>query len=282
MIEVLTTGLISSIQDKGRFGFKHFGVPVSGAMDQYAMQLGNQLLNNELNAAVLEFALSEPRLMFHTPTLIVLTGGAFEATVNGEKIMQNKPHLITANSQLEIGATKGGTYGYLAVKGGFQTPLVMNSRSQYKPITETATLVKGQQLNTLKNLPDTVEQNAQIKWSGSYFTSTQLPILKAPEFEELSAENQKKILSANHKISHTISRMGYRLEGNTIGLPEIKTNPVMPGTVQLTPSGQLIVLMRDAQTTGGYARIFQLTEQGINQLAQQLPGTFITFKLVEE
>ena len=281
MIQVLKSGLYTTIQDLGRFGYRGYGVPVSGAMDQYHFQLANQLLNNETHAAVLEVTLQGPKLLFKADTQIVITGADLSPMLNESPIQNNAIISIRKGDVLNFGKRQYGTRAYIAIKDGFQTPKVMNSRSFYNNVTECSILKTNDSLayNALES-PKTPSY-INLKPHKALFTSSALNVFKGPEYDLLTKDQQSQI--DNNVFSIGINnRMAYQLS-ETIpnDLPSIITSAVLPGTVQLTPSGKLIILMADCQTTGGYPRVLQLSQKSINLLSQKLTGDTIKFKVLE-
>lgn len=282
MVEVLKTGLYDSIQDLGRFGYQQFGVPVSGAMDQYSAKLANAILGNRSHDALLEFTLIGPRLKFHSDTVICLTGMACHAEINNQSVENNRYITVKTNDELSFGAREFGCRGYLAVLGGFQTEIIMESKSCYNIVTEQPRLRSGAILPILKLLIQTKKPNANIKVPKAHFETSELEVFKSIEFDRLSRGQKNQLFSNEFTISKDSNRMAYQLNetiANT--LDGIITAPVLPGTIQLTPYGQLMLLMRDCQTTGGYPRILQLSEMSINRLSQKTPGQKFRFKLLE-
>lgn len=281
-IEVMTTGLYSSIQDQGRIGFRKYGVPTSGVMDEQSATMANHLLNNKASASVMEITMTGPKLFFSNPTLIAITGADISPKKNDDPIARHKVIAMNTGDVLSFGALQLGLRCYLAVKGGFQTPIVMNSYSYFSGVTRDKMIEKGDQLPIM---PYASAQHhfAGIKPDESFFNSPDLMCTKGPEFELLSLEHQKEIFEDHFTVSQDNNRMGYRLDSPLLQYPSnynMLTSSVLPGTVQLTPSGKLIVLMKDCQTTGGYPRILQLTQQGINKLAQKKAADQISFALI--
>ncbi len=282
MIEVVSTGIYSSIQDQGRLGYRNIGVPLSGVMDSYSANLANALLNNHKQCAVLETTFVGPVLRFHQETFIAITGADCLPKINGKPICLNSAHKVLKGDILSLGNTITGIRNYLAVAEGFQSEFVLNSRSYYAGITENQTLIKGQfikisKLNTLIiNRTKTTPGNTCSKQQS-------IEVTKGPEFNLLDKKSQDTLFRRKFKISNQSNRMAYQFESNGCHnyseTQEIITSSVQPGTVQLMPSGKPIVLMRDCQTTGGYSRVLQLTEKAINQLAQKRPNDFVFFTL---
>jgi allophanate hydrolase subunit 2 len=170
-------------------------------------------------------------------------------------------------------------YGYLAIQGGFLAPTVLSSVSFYDGITPIERIRKGDKLfydlNWKKSneVVDLAENLEKINYSDPF-----LVVMKGPEFDGLCDQTRFLLENDQFVLSSEINRMGYRLTANeALKGAEILTSPVQPGTIQLTPSGQLIVLMKDGQTTGGYARILQLSATSLSKLAQKRPGDTIKF-----
>lgn len=284
MVDVKSAGLYSSIQDRGRFGYRKFGVPVSGAMDLYSAKFANALLNNHLDCAVLESTIIGPKLIFNEPTFIVIAGAECELKINRQSANLNTVIKINSGDTLKIGKIIGGVRNYIAVAGGWQTPLVLNSRSYYSGVTKDAILKSGDQLAVASPGIEIINRTT-VKFHPTHININELQVTKGPEFDLLDQQPAQTLLNQTFKISSQSNRMAYKLERKTgqlqnLNAKEIITSSVQPGTVQMTPTGELIVLMRDCQTTGGYARVLQLSESSINQLAQKPIGSRISFKLL--
>ncbi len=280
MVKVINAGFYSTIQDLGRNGFQKFGVPVSGTMDNISARLANALLGNNKNDAVLEISMTGPALQFNCDTIICIAGADFYPKLNNNPIKVNHAICVKEHDVLSFGSPKYGFRCYMAVSGGFQTEMVMNSRSMYKDITSHNVLSVNDELPILENTANTEKTNASLKVDNTNFTSKEIQVFKAPEFELLTKKQQEQLLSEEFTISKDNNRMAYQLvETLKNTLKPIITSLVLPGTIQLTPSGKLIVLMRDCQTTGGYPRILQLSESAINILSQKFTGNIIHFKI---
>lgn len=281
MINVLKPGFYSSIQDGGRFGYQDYGVPISGAMDKKAFHLANALLGNDENLPALELTMTGCKLEFDCSTRICITGANMNPIINGVAFKNNKPIVVGAGDELNFGKLESGFRAYLAVMGGFKTEIVMGSSSMYKGVTKDFILKKGDFLDIKPIAEDHASTHSSIRASTSYITNSTIEVYKGLEFHLLSKEQQALLFNNKFTISKDNNRMAYQLEEpleNT--LKPIITAPVLPGTVQLTPSGKLIVLMRDCQTTGGYPRILQLQESAINTLSQKYTGNNIRLKLI--
>ncbi|MGM0933219.1 MAG: biotin-dependent carboxyltransferase family protein [Bacteroidota bacterium] len=278
-IEVLHPGLFSSIQDFGRRGFQKYGVPFSGAMDRLALKTANLILRNKADAAVLEITQMGPKLKFSAPTKIAISGAYLSPKLNDSEIENNEVIKIEPGDVLSFGRPLKGSRAYLAIAGGFQTEKTLDSRSWYEGITVFQKLEKGHRLPYSAVSGEVKETYASVKFDSSYLDTSELRVFPGAEYDRLPQELKTTLLKNNFSISKNNNRMavqlGEKLENE---LEPIITGPVLPGTVQLTPGGNLIVLMRDSQTTGGYPRVLQLSEHSLNILAQKKTGEEVHFK----
>ncbi|MDT0555066.1 biotin-dependent carboxyltransferase family protein [Patiriisocius hiemis] len=273
MFKVLRVGIQTTIQDNGRFGYRKYGVPVSGCMDSYAATIANRILGNELSYPLIEFAMLGPKLLVLEPCTICITGPEVIATINGEALTTYKEVFLTKGATLDIKQVRGGMRGYIAVKGGISCRSVLESSSFYRELTSQNAILKDT-IITPANKSKSV--NKFLKHDTSYILSNKIEVSKGPEFDLLSKTTKEKLINWDFTISSQSNRMAILLETKkTIKGGQIISSPVQPGTVQLTPSGKLIVLMRDAQTTGGYYRILQLSENAINTISQKMPTSKI-------
>lgn len=279
MIKVLKPGFYTSVQDTGRAGYRKMGVPVSGAMDAFSAVLANRLLNNDDNAAVVEMTMTGPTLEFTEPTHIVITGAEMKPAVNDEQIPHNRVVKIKPGDVLSFGKLQRGFRAYLGIKKGVRIEEVLGSRSLYMPVTKTARIVEG---NTLPYKPfnGDIENLIEIKVDNEFLFDSHIDAHPGPEYGLLTEADKERIQTVEFKISPQNNRMAYQLEehlsDNDLG---IITSATLPGTVQLTPSGKMIVLMRDCQTTGGYPRILQFTERSVSVLAQKRTGETINIRV---
>jgi len=281
MVKVINPGFYTTIQDLGRFGYEDYGVPVSGVMDCYSAQFANALLNNDKNDAVLEITMTGPTLEFNNQTSICISGADMSPELNDLGIKLNSAIAVKPNDILSFGKLKHGFRSYLAVAGGFQSEVMLKSRSMYKNVTSKFKIEASDGL-TIEELESIAsDKHALLKFDPEMFTSNTIEVFRGPEFELLTSVQQDRLFNQEFTISNFYDRMAYQVEERfENNLKPIITSLVLPGTVQLTPSGNLIVLMRDCQTTGGYPRILQVRESSINCLAQKFKGQSIRFKLL--
>ncbi|MAM17960.1 MAG: allophanate hydrolase [Gramella sp.] len=281
-IEVLQPGLFTSLQDRGRFGFQNFGVPRSGVMDLYSMKIGNLILGNQPDAAVLEFTFQGPELKFLNDAQVTLSGGEFMASLDGKAVSRFEVLNIPAGSILKIGPTKNGLRGYMGIKNGFSEEKIMESHSWYEGITQKSRLVKGDFLYFTAVNNEISASHAALKPQMAYLNTDEIVVFAGPEWENVPVELQQEILKQEFTLHQSSNRMAFRVnEKISNALEQIVTGPVIPGTVQFTPGGDLIILGNDCQTTGGYPRILQVSEKGLQVLSQKIPGKKFRFKLEE-
>ena len=279
MIKVLKEGLFTTIQDIGRFGYKNIGVPVSGSMDQTSAKLANLLLGNDESSAVLEMTLVGPTLEFMNDTYISITGADMNPSLNKQKVLQNKPLFVNKGDILYLSHSSNGMRSYLGIKGGFNSEKKLGSKSFYKGITKREKLIKNDKIKFAKVTSSPMKINKSIN-DFKINRKNKINVFKGPEFDLLDSNSKDIIFNTDFTIGIN-NRMGYNLvEPIENSISSIISSPVMPGTVQLTPSGRLIILCRDCQTSGGYPRVLQLDKSSIDSLSQKTIGETIKLKLV--
>lgn len=284
-IEIISSGLCTTLQDKGRFSFLDQGIPTSGFMDTAAAHLANLLLGNPVENTLVEMMLLGAKFKVNAPVSIAITGANMNPKVNGVSVALNKVIKIPAMSVVSFSGASSGMYTYVAFSGVIEVPSVFKSTSTYLPAAiggvDGKTLLKGTLL-TVKDVK-IVNENAKVKTS-VYQKEVVVDCLKGPEWEHFSIESQTQFLNTSYTVSKNSNRIGIRLEGNSINMPvvdEIISSGIIKGTVQITKAGNPIVMMADAPTTGGYLRIVNLTEKSINQLAQLQVGGTVVFRIAE-
>ncbi|MFX0557957.1 biotin-dependent carboxyltransferase family protein [Maribacter sp. CXY002] len=279
MLKVLKSGFYTTIQDLGRFHYRNKGVPVSGVMDHISVHKANSLLENQESASVLEITMTGPTLIFEEDTFIVLAGANMSATLNNKPIHNYKVYSVDIGDILSYGKLENGFRSYLAIKDGFQIKSVLGSMSFYKPITNENRIKDGD------IIPYGPKKFFQPKISeyktDSLLEETILEVFRAPEFDLLNDKQLEALFANDFTISKENNRMAYQINESIVGHEiSMLTSGTLPGTVQLTPSGKIIILMMDGQTTGGYPRITQLSDKAISILAQKKEGDTISFKLI--
>ena len=303
-ISVLKPGMLSTLQDSGRHGFQHFGVPVSGAMDAFSHRLANLLVGNKSDEATLELTLRGPRLRFERDALIALCGADLTPAIDGVDVAQAKPLRVRAGAMLDFGAGLTGCRAYLAVHGGFAVPAVMGSRSTYeranigglhgRALREGDVLPIGHSQVTpypaLASALAVSKMNfAAPKWAVNQHleklarTPQIVRIVAGRQWDAFAPAARDTLTSEEFRLAPDSDRMGCRLEGAALsvhGIEEMLSEAVSFGTIQIPRSGQPIVLMADRQTVGGYPKIAEVISVDLWLLAQLCPGERLRFELV--
>jgi antagonist of KipI len=289
-IKVLKSGLLSTLQDLGRFGYRKDGIIVSGAMDSLALRTGNLLVGNPEAEAALECTLAGPRILFESEQLIAITGADLSAVIDNVPLQMWRPVLVKKGSVLSFGAAMKGCRTYLSVSGGFSVPKVLGSRSTY--LRAGFGGWKGRAWQPGDYIPfRSVYKDTLIDFNWSCDLSSFYPdlndhiirVIKGPEYELFSEGSIKAFFEQEFQLRNESDRMGYRLEGAELTLEtpqEMISSAVSFGTVQVTSKGDPIVLMADHQTTGGYPRIAQVVTADFSKLAQLRSGQKIRIELV--
>ena len=276
MIKVIQTGLFTTIQDGGRHGYRNIGIPTSGFMDQENAWAANIIVDNDREESLFEITLTGPTLIFNCNYVISLTGGDFNPLINELPVKMYQPINVKLGDTLKINNTKNGARCYLAISGGIDVKSIFGSKSFFSNISESYYLRKGDEIKISNNSNSKILKKNKFKFK----LKKSMDVFKDPEFDLLSIK-VKKMLFKNEFTIRTNSRMGYNLEEKVqIGIKSIISSPVMPGTIQLTPSGKMIILHRDCQTTGGYPRILQLNKSSLNHLSQIKSNEKIKFSLI--
>ena len=272
-LEFIQPGLYTSLQDQGRTMGRNWGVPQGGAMDRLSARRANLKLNNAPNLPVLEITGMGPTFRAHGNGQLALAGASIAVFQNHQKLDDPEIFNFQNGDILKFGNTSGGFRTYLSIQNGFKTKSLFGSVSPVAGISPAMRFKKGDLLyfEASTPLPTT---NARLKKSLLLKDKT-IKTMAGPEYKNLSAHQQSILKETTFTISPTSSRMAYSITPKIDILQHsisLLTSPVVPGVVQLTPAGQLIVLMRDAQTTGGYPRVLVVTEEGLNRLGQMRGG----------
>ncbi len=266
--EIIKPGLYASLQDKGRVGMAYYAIPSSGVMDRQSAKLANALVGNPPTNPVIECCLSGPSIKFYNPTTIALTGSPMSWAINGKSTRTNSALTIMEGDILSSKFATANLYAYIAIQGNIETTLSYKSCSVYPPAElghqggrpfQSGDLLHWHISNTLSNLIPVQR-----------IFSSKIPIIKGPEFYFLSEESQELLTASRWSKSVDSNRMGARLSGPKLTANNILQDsvPVLPGHIQLPPSGQPIVVLQDGQTTGGYPRIGFIDSNGLDDFNQ--------------
>ena len=302
-IRIVKSGLQVTVQDLGRYGHQDLGVPVSGAMDDWSARLANLMVGNAPDEAVLEVTLHGLALLFEKEHLVAVTGGGATIRVNDEEVPMGRSILVKPWSAMRFHPSRTGFRSYMAVAGGIRVITVMGSRSTYLPahiggyhgraLEEGDVLSVNEERSALSRAmacrllgPD--KEYRSTRWSlspahGPDLFCRAVRFLPGPEWGWLTEAQQKRFCTQPFVVTSRSDRMGYRLRGQPL-LPEqpreMVSSAVTRGSVQLTHEGHPVLLMADAQTTGGYPRIAQVAAVDLPVCAQYRPGDRILFKPV--
>ena len=302
-LRIIRAGLLTTVQDRGRYGLQHLGVVVCGPMDPVAFELANALVGNRDGEAALELTLLGPEIEFGCDALVALCGARFDATLAGRALPLDRPVFVEKKSILKTGRALAGSRAYLAVAGGIATAPVLGSRSTYLPAggggLEGRLLRAGDGLPLFQNSPDFAFKRYK-KFSskkelagGIRSVSWSAPALTLPEREPIvihamegrhhahfDAAARRAFFEATWKVTPDSNRMGFRLAGPVLAraeADEILSEPACLGTVQVPANGLPIALMADRQTTGGYPKIAEIAAADVPRLAQLAPGGMVQF-----
>lgn len=271
----------TSLQDEGRLTGAQFGIPTAGAMDQKSFRWANHILQNSPHSVALEMVQPGLRIQFDQACQIALAGAQVAVSLNQTPLVNSSLISIAAGDLLEVGPFLSGSRLYLCIQGGFQVERYLSSGSDFESITSSSKRSTQDVLSYL-TIPQPHSLGAKPKWETSWFESPEIEAYRGADWTLLSSAQQELIHSTTFHLSKFSNRMGIQLEELLPNqLEDLPTNPVFSGTVQLTPGGKIIVLMRDAGVTGGYPRILHLTEEGQSKLAQKRVGDSIRFQLMD-
>jgi biotin-dependent carboxylase-like uncharacterized protein len=285
VIAVVKPGLLTTVQDEGRPGYRAFGMPLAGAIDRRALATANLLAGNEPGAAALELTFLGGQFRFDRGALAALAGADMGAALDGEPVAPWSSFRVGAGSTLALGQATAGVRCYLAVRGGIEVPLVLGSRSTYARARvgghQGRALVAGDALAVGKARgPEPAPRVLGPGEAPATGGEARLRVLPGPQQDRFSPEAIEAFHATAWRVTPENDRMGYRLEGpplRHLAGADILTDPLVPGAVQVPGSGQPIVLMADCQTSGGYAKIAAVIGPDLRRLAQARAGDAVRF-----
>ncbi|KAA5543450.1 5-oxoprolinase subunit C family protein [Adhaeribacter rhizoryzae] len=302
-LKILKPGLLTTIQDTGRLGYRQAGITTSGATDLMALRLANLLVANPSDAPALEITLTGPTILFEVDCLLALTGANLGPTINGQPVKMCRPVYVTAGSLLAFQKPISGYRAYLAVASSFKLPQILGSYATYLraalgglqgkalqtnniiPLNQPAAIARQLMLFLQKKAANTGFAAATWTLNASFYPNLApnavIRVIKGPEYEWFTPEAQRLFWETPFRVTPESDRMGGRLQGPVLHLrqpQELLSTAVTFGTVQVPPRGNPIVLLSDHQTTGGYPRLAQVITADFSVLAQVKPGALIWFK----
>lgn len=253
-MKLIKRGLLDTWQGLPIYGLQHEGIPPGGAMDTFSLQIANALVGNDVYDKVLEMHFPAGVYQFETSTLLAICGADFTACVDNVEVPLNQPIKVPPGAILSCKKPVSGQRVYVATR-----PL------------------QDEQVSRVKILPWSMNPE-------NVFTEEPIRILCGREWDQIKACSQQLVLSKSFAISPTSNRMGYQLIQEplkTLASQNLLSSAVTAGTIQLLPSGQLVVLMAGHQTTGGYPRLAHVISADLPRLAQKGPGDSLRFTLTD-
>lgn len=280
-IRIVLGGPSTTVQDLGRRAQRD-GVPESGAMDSYAARLANLLVGNKEDCAVLETTLAGPVLVFQRSATVALGGGDFGASIDGEPLAPWHAVPVRTGATLNLGNAQRGCRACVAIAGGIDVPMVLGSRSTFLPGRFggfDGRVLRAGDVLALGEPAGHIGRRALAPALRPVHEPT-IRLIAGEHLESLDDRSREALFGDGLRISARSDRMGYRLEGAALRLRapvEIISTAVTMGTVQVTPSGESILLMADHQTTGGYPMVGHVATVDLGAVAQLRPGDAIRF-----
>ena len=283
-LHAVAPAAFATVQDTGRIGWRRFGLTAAGPMDAEALAAANALVGNPLEAAVVEFAHAggEWRLA-GADRRVAVTGGSFAVTIDGHPVRPHTSATLRAGQTLRIGGARDAVWGYLAVAGEMLLPKEFGSRATH--VRSGIGGLHGRFLQAGDALPlapggDRKGPEQTLAWR---FQSTDGPIrvVLGPQQDHFTAEAVAELLSGCYEVTWQGDRMGYRLQGpplTHVGWFNIVSDELLPGSIQVPGNGQPIVMLMDAQTTGGYPKIATIISADLGRFAQRRPRSTVRFQ----
>jgi antagonist of KipI len=285
VIVVVRSGLMTTVQDRGRFGLQHLGVPPAGPMDALSFRIANLAVGNDAGEAALEVTLKGPELRVERDATFAICGADLSPTLDGGAVPLGVPHTARAGAVLAFGERRWGARAYVAVRGGIDVPVVLGSRATSLqarlPGVTGRTLKAGDVLAIgdrvgLRGLPERF-------WPGTgpALAPVVVRFLRGPDDDRFEDAAIERFTASTYRIEPQSNRMGYRLDGPPIAIRNGGSFPSEGspmGSIQVPPSGQPILLMADRQTTGGYPRIGTVITADLSIAGQLAPGDELRFE----
>ena len=298
MLKVLAPGVLTTVQDRGRFGFAKYGVGPSGAMDQRALRITNLLLGNDDGAAALEVTAGGLRLEFMDRAVIAAGGADVEIAISGVEVPAWRAVHVQKGAVLELGSIRWGWRTYVAVAGGVDVPVIMGSRSTHARSGFGGLDGRALRAGDILRIGRTgrPEEYMHVDGAGGpvpfalsdrflddparLYNMDRVRIVRGPHWDMLDDNDAAALVSATFHVSERSDRMGYRLSGRSLGSvrgTELISTAVTTGTMQVPPGGEPILLLADRQTTGGYPMVAHVITADLGAVGQIRPGDEIRF-----
>lgn len=286
-IKILNPGLLTTIQDKGRWGYQKFGMSVAGVMDDFATRVANMLVGNEEYEAVLETTFLGVEMLFDCDEVISVTGANMNPKINGYPVPMWTSLYVKAGDKFSSSGSVSGLRSYIGFSRGIDVPEIMGSKSTFTRGNLGG--FEGRKLNK----DDEIKLGEKVLTNyGSYLPDLYKPIygkdntirvVLGPQDDYFGEDAIKVFLDSIYTITSEADRMGYRLDGpkiEHISGADIVSDGVVFGSVQVPGHGSPIIMMADRQTTGGYTKIATVITPDLSKLAQMSPGNTMNFEMV--
>ncbi|MDU3009966.1 biotin-dependent carboxyltransferase family protein [uncultured Peptoniphilus sp.] len=285
-IDVINGGILTTIQDSGRYGYQELGIPTSGVMDDYNYRLANILVGNKLDEAVFEMTFFGPTLKFNENLIIAITGSNMNPKINGELAPMYETIKVKKGDTLQFGKVNEGIRSYLAFGGSIDVPIVNGSKSTHIKTKmggiEGRALKAKDEINIKKSKEETMRKIPE-KYIPKISHCNILRIVLGPQDDFFTEKGIHDLFrSGGYQVTKDFDRMGIRLKGTAIEHKEtadIISDGTTFGSIQVPANGQPIILVADRQTTGGYTKIGNVITADLHKLAQM---TFLDKVLFQE
>lgn len=290
-ILIVNPGLYTTVQDRGRKGYQEYGMPVTGAMDDYSFRVANILAGNNEYAAGLEATLNGPEIQFNTDTVVAITGANMLPRINGHIVPMWRAVRINRGDVLSFEFAKEGTRGYIAFAGGLDIPVVMGSRSTFvrggiggyegRKLKANDEISLGKGNTSIEQLSDRI---IPLQYVPVYKKCCIVRAVPGPQDDCFTEDSIEKFFNSEYEVTNEADRMGYRLAGPQLmhkAGADIISDGIDLGSVQIPGHGMPIVMLADRQTTGGYTKIATVISTDIPVMSQLKPGDKVSFKRVD-
>ena len=284
-ISVENGGILTTVQDEGRFGYQAYGVSTSGAMDSHAFHIANLLVGNKMTEGALEMTFMGPTLTFTCDNIIAVTGGDLMPMLDGQPMPMYQAVLVRKGQKLQFGGARNGCRGYIAFAGGLEIPEVMGSKSTL--LRNNLGGVKGRKLEKGDTIAFTAPktelsnmENRKVPADVYPADEVVLRVVLGPQDDEFTERGIRSFVWNSGVITDEFDRMGCRIEREPIehkGDGNINTDGISLGSIQVPANGKPIIMLADRQSTGGYAKIGTVISVDLPKIAQSRPGQKVRF-----
>ena len=278
-------GILTTVQDEGRYGYQAYGVSTSGAMDAHSFHIANLLVGNDKSEAALETTYMGPALEFTEDNVIAITGADMKPTLDGKEIPSYAAVAVKKGQKLVFGMAQNGCRGYIAFAGGLDIPEVMGSKStllrNHLGGLDGRKLEKGDKI-TFTSPKSELPNMENRRVAGEIFPDKEvvLRVVLGPQDDEFTEKGIKDFFWYKGTITQEFDRMGCRIDREPIemsGDGNINTDGISLGSIQVPGNGKPIIMLSDRQSTGGYPKIGTVISVDIAKIAQSRPGQKIRF-----